>query len=245
MATEAPRGNVAEGETEERASRLAGETEVSRETEERQSRLAGETDLPVPAEVSRHLTLEDRVGLLRAMLSMRGAWLWPAFFALTAIDGALIALLPPYEESPREFIGGALLAGFANLAAIAVLAPLGGHLLRRRRPDLPRVVANDYAGTALVLVIAALLLMAGLIHRPAVSAERGDQAAMLTAVRGFVTSQAPEWRPGLERLDAVRLAPDTYRACVPGDDPRRSLCLIVDTDQRPAGVTRDDSMEPN
>jgi hypothetical protein len=43
----------------------------------------------------------------------------------------------------------------------------------------------------------------------------------------------------------VQLAPEVYRACVPGNDPRRSLCLIVDTDQRPAGVTRDDSMEPN
>jgi pyruvate dehydrogenase E1 component alpha subunit len=55
MATEAPGGNVAEGETEER-----------------QSRLAGETDVPVSAEVSKHLTLDDRVGLLRAMLCMRG-----------------------------------------------------------------------------------------------------------------------------------------------------------------------------
>ena len=187
----------------------------------------------------------ERLWLTRLRWRMRGAWLWPAFFALTAIDGMLIALLPPYEEAPDELVGGVLLAGFANLAAIAVLAPLVGHLLRRRRPDLPRVVANDYAGTALVLAIAALLLVAGLIHRPAVSAERGDQAAMLTAVRGFVTSQAVEWRLGLGRLDAVRLAPDTYRACVPGDDPRRSLCLIVDTDQRPAGVTRDNSMEPN
>ena len=187
----------------------------------------------------------ERLWLTRLRWRLRGAWLWPAFFALTAIDGTLIALLPPYDEAPRELVGGVLLAGFANLAAIAVLGPLGGHLLRRRRPDLPRVVATDYAGTALVLAIAALLLVAGLIHRPAVSAERGDQAAMLTAVRGFLTSQAPEWRPGLARLDAVRLAPDVYRACVPGDEPRRSLCLIVDTDQHPAGVTRDDSMEPN
>src|SRR5829696_1292559 len=52
VATETARtdeGNVAEGEREERASRLAGETEVSE-----------------------HLTLEDRTGLLRAMLMMRG-----------------------------------------------------------------------------------------------------------------------------------------------------------------------------
>ena len=187
----------------------------------------------------------ERLWLARLRWRMRGAWLWPAFFGLTAVDGALIALLPPYDQAPGSVIGGVLLAGFANLAAIAVLAPLGGYLLRRRRADLPRVVANDYAGTALVLSITAALLLAGLAHRPAVVAERSDAAAVAAAVRGFVTSQAGEWRPGLERIDAVRLAPDVYRACVPGDDPRRSLCLIVDTDQRPAGVSRDSSMEPN
>ena len=187
----------------------------------------------------------ERLWLARLRWRMRGAWLWPAFFGLTAVDGALIALLAPYEEAPRGVVVGVLLAGFANLATIAVLAPLGGHLLRRRRPDLPRVVANDYAGTALVLAITATLLAAGLAHRPAVVAERGDEAAVLAAVRGFVASQAVEWRPGLERVEAVRLAADVYRACVPGADPRRSLCLIVDTDQHPAGVTRDNSMEPN
>jgi hypothetical protein len=43
----------------------------------------------------------------------------------------------------------------------------------------------------------------------------------------------------------VRLAPETYRACVPGRDPQRWLCLIVDTDQRPPGVIRDQEMKPN
>ncbi len=130
--------------------------------------------------------------------------------------------------------------------AIAVLAPLVGHLLRRRRADLPRVVANDYAGTALVLAITTTLLVAGLVHRPAVVADarrRGGGARRGARLRR--RARPREWRPGLDRVDAVRLAPDVYRACVPGDDPRRSLCLIVDTDQRPAGVSRDSSMEPN
>src|SRR5215207_8444630 len=168
---------------------------------------------------------------------MRGAWLWPAFFGLTALDGVLLALLPPYEGTPRGAIGGVLLAGFANLAVIAVLGPLAGLALRRRRPDLPRVVANDYAGAA--------LLAAGLLHRPAEAAERGDEAAVFAAVHEYVISRAPRWERGLDRIDAVQLAPEVYRACVPGADPRRSLCLIVDTDRRPAGVVRDESMEPN
>ena len=187
----------------------------------------------------------ERLWLARLRWRMRGAWLWPAFFGLTAVDGALIALLPPYDGAPSGPIGGVLLAGFGNLAVIAVLAPLAGRALRRRRPDLPRVVANDYAGAALLLAVTVVLLAAGLVHRPAEAAERGDEAAVLAAVERFVGAQAPHWRPGLDRVDAVQLAPEVYRACVPGDDPRRALCLIVDTDQRPAGVARDSSMEPN
>jgi hypothetical protein len=187
----------------------------------------------------------ERLWLARLRWRMRGAWLWPAFFALTAVDGALIALLPPYEGTPRGAIGGVLLAGFANLAVVAVLAPAAGYLLRRRRRDLPRVVANDYAGAALLFALGAGLLAAGLAHRPAVAAEHGDEAAVLDAVRGYVGAHAAEWRPGLDRVDAVQLAPEVYRACVPGRDPRRALCLIVDTDRRPAGVARDGSMEPN
>jgi hypothetical protein len=176
---------------------------------------------------------------------MRGAWLWPAFFALCAVDGALIALLPPFDGAPEDIVGAMLMAGFANLAAIAVLGPLAARALRRRRPDLPRVVAYDYAGTALVLALGLALLAAGLLHRPAVAAEQGDEDAMFAAVQAYVGAHAAQWRRGLGRIDAVQLAPEVYRACVPGDDPRRSLCLIVDTDRRPAGVVRDDSMRPN
>ena len=46
-----------------------------------------------------------------------------------------------------DLVGGLLLAGFLNLVVVAVLAPLAGTLLRRSRPDLPAVVAGDYAGT--------------------------------------------------------------------------------------------------
>jgi hypothetical protein len=68
---------------------------------------------------------------------------------------------------------------------------------------------------------------------------------MFVAVHEYVDAHAPSWKAGLGAIDAVQLAPEVYRACVPGDDPRRSLCLIVDTDRRPAGVVRDDSMQPN
>ncbi len=187
----------------------------------------------------------ERLWLARLRWRMRGAWLWPAFFGLTAADGALIALLPPFDGAPGDVVGGVLRAGFANLAAIALLGPLAARALRRRRPDLPRVVAYDYAGTALVVGVGLAVLAAGLLHRPAVVAERGDEDAMFLAVHKYVDVHAASWQPGLGAIDAVQLAPEVYRACVPGDDPRRSLCLIVDTDRRPARVVRDDSMQPN
>ena len=99
---------------------------------------------------------------------MSGAWLWPAFLFLTVVDGVLITLLPPYSGTPPGLVGGLLLAGFANLLLTAVVAPFAGRALRRRRPDLPRPVALDYAGTALLCALTVVLVLAGLAHRPAV-----------------------------------------------------------------------------
>ncbi len=103
----------------------------------------------------------ERLRPSRLRWRMRGAWLWPAFFGLTVVDGILIAELPPYEGTPPDLAGGILLAGFANLLLLAVVAPFVGRLVRRRRPDLPRPIAYDYAGTALLAALTATILAAG------------------------------------------------------------------------------------
>lgn len=187
----------------------------------------------------------ERLWPARLRWRMRGAWLWPAFLFLTVVDGVLITWLPPYSGTPPGIVGGLLLAGFANLLLTAVAAPLAGRALRRRRPDLPRPVALDHAGTALLCALTVGFLIAGLAHRPAAADERDDEAAVAAAVRAYVAAHAPGWAPGLDAIDARAYAPDVYRACVPGGDPRRALCLIVDTDTRPARVTRDPSMQPD
>jgi hypothetical protein len=187
----------------------------------------------------------ERFWPARLRWRMRGAWQWPAFLLLTPLEGVLISVLPPYAGAPESVLGGALLAGFANLFLMAAVAPLLGRLLRRRRRDLPRVVAVDVAGAALLAGLFAVILVAGLAHRPAEAAEERDRALAYDATRAYVRAKEPLFRAGLASTDVLRLADDQFRICVPGFHPTQNLCLFVDTDRRPAVVRRDDSTEPN
>ena len=133
-------------------------------------------------------------------------------------------------------IGALLVAGFFNLLAVALLAPLCGLLLRRRRRDLPFMIARDYAGTALLVLIT--VGAAGGRADPPLGAcvdERADQRAVFGAVHDYVVQTAPAFVAGLGTLDDLKLEPDRYRACVPGPE-KRPICLFVNTDQSPAGV---------
>ena len=58
-------------------------------------------------------------------------------------------------------------------------------------------------------------------------------------------SPSPQYAAGLGAEDVLQLEPESYRVCVPGPDPERWLCHIVDVDRDPPRVVRDDSMEPN
>jgi len=182
------------------------------------------------------------VGRLRWRL--RGAWMWPAFAGLTLFDGLLLHARPIAGDR-IGVVPGLLLACLFNLVAVAVPAPMLGAVVRRRwRPDLPRVVAHDYAGTALLGAVAAAVLVAGLLHRPAVDASRAEFHAQSLAVRAYVAAQAPAYAHGLDAATTLRLEADLYRTCVPAAAGRR-LCLMVNTDQSPPGVRRDPSAEPN
>jgi hypothetical protein len=172
---------------------------------------------------------------------MRGAWQWPAFAALTVVDALLVARLPFQGDGP-DAIGAVLVAGFANLLVVAVLAPLAGLLVRRWwRPDLPRMIARDYAGTVLLGLVTIVLVTGGLIHRPGRLADEGDRAAALAAAQEYVRTQAPAFR---NAPDLAREETDLYRVCVYADKGL-PLCLYVNTDQHPPGVRRDHSREPN
>jgi hypothetical protein len=188
---------------------------------------------------------EQSVWRARMRWRMRGAWLWPTFIALTLAEGVALELLPIAGDGPGGVVPGVLLAGFANLIGVAAIAPLLGRRLRRHRPDLPRAVADNYAGTALLCAFAAAVLALGLAHRPSVVAAEDDLRAQSAAVHDYVVAQAPEYRGAIALADPMRLEEDLYRTCVPGPDPKRWLCLFVNTDQRPAGVTLDKDRAPN
>ena len=183
--------------------------------------------------------------LRRLRWRLSGAWLWPAFVVVTLLEMALLHWLPIAGEGSR-WIAALLVAGSLNVLAIAVLGGLGGVWLRRRRGDLPKVVADDYAGLAALAVVGLAFLVAGLVHRPQLAAEQAAFARQSQAVRLWVDAYANGFaRAHVSGADSVQVDRDLYRTCVPQPDPKRWLCLIVDTAHEPPRIKRDTSRESN
>jgi hypothetical protein len=170
----------------------------------------------------------------------RGALQWPVFCVLTVLDALLLGELPIAGDGGTDFVPALLVAFFFNLLAVAVVAPLVGYRLRRRRPDLPKVVADDYAGTVLVFVVTLGLLAGGLAHRSDVRDAEHDFVVQQAAARRFIARQAPpEFRPRAAESDTLKLGDDYFRTCAPGPDPKRWFCVFVETDVAPPGITVD------
>ncbi len=188
---------------------------------------------------------ERRDRLRRLRWRARGAVLWPTFAVLTVVDAVLLHLLPIAGDG-TDLVPALLLAGCLNVFAIAALGGLLGWRLRRSRPDLPKVVADDYAGTAVLVALTAVFLVAGILHRPQIQDDQADFTAQSQAARRYVQASAPaEHRRRLAQADSIQLDEELFRTCVPGDDPDRWLCLYIDTSGHPATVKRDTSGESN
>src|SRR4051812_12792691 len=122
---------------------------------------------------------------------LRGAMLWPAFVAAVVVEAVLLDRLPVAGDRGPGLFAAVLLAGFANLVLVAVAAPLAGRWLRRRRPEMPAVIATDRAGAVLLAAGGALVVALGLLHHSTVQAARADMAAQAASARRFVIGQAP------------------------------------------------------
>src|SRR3954447_6687761 len=110
--------------------------------------------------------MRERVWWTRLRWRLRGATMWPCFPVALLFDAVLLHWLPISGDTAPDLFAAALLAFFFNLVAVAVGAPLLGRFVRRRWGGLPKVVADDRAGTALIAAVAAVLLVVGLVHRP-------------------------------------------------------------------------------
>lgn len=181
----------------------------------------------------------------RLRWKLRGAQLWPAFVLVTVLEMFLLHWLPLAGDA-TGLLGALLLAGTLNIIAVALVGGLGGVVLRRRRPDLPKVVADNYAGTVALAVVALIFVAAGLVHRPEIADERAELAEQTGAVGAWVQANGDAFtRAHADGATTVRVDASLYRTCLPGTDERRWLCLIVDTSRSPAGVTRDPNRESN
>ena len=184
--------------------------------------------------------------LARLRWRRRGAWLWPAFAALTIVDGVVGHALPPAGDT-QAFLGALLVACVLNLIAVLVLSrPLGG-LLRRYRTDLPKVVARDYGGRAAILLVTVAILAAGLLHRPTILQHRRSMQDAISRAQAWIGDRAPaEFRRNLEYVSTFTIEPGRiYRTCVPSDRRARTYCVIVNTQLPLATSVKFAGYEPN
>jgi hypothetical protein len=183
--------------------------------------------------------------LTRMRWRRRGAWMWPTFMALTVLDACVVHALP-LEGDSEGLVPALIFAGVWNFIAVVVIAHPVGALVRRVRRDLPRFVARDYAGTWLLIAIAAGLLGAGLANHSTVSRDGAairDAEARAIAWIGFRAPAA--FRVDLQRASTFTIqAGSLYRTCVPSARGR-TYCVIVN-DRQPAGRSvRFAGYEPN
>jgi hypothetical protein len=187
----------------------------------------------------------DGAWLVRLRWRRRGAWLWPAFVALTLADAFVGHALPPAGNS-QSFVAAGLLGLVLNVLAVLLLSRPGAAFIRRRRPDLPVVVARDYAGTTTILSVAVALLAVGLIHRPSIQAHDRDLREAVARAQAWIGDRAPaEFRRNAEHLNTFEIQPGIYRTCVPSADGRRAYCVIVKTQLPFQQSVRFDGYEPN
>ena len=176
----------------------------------------------------------------------RGAWLWPVFVAATFADAFLEHVRPPAGDA-QSFASAGLVGLVLNLLAVLLLSRPVGRVMRRVRPELPWVVARNYAGTSAVLAVSVGLLMAGLMHHGTVVANQNSLREATVRAQAWIGAHArAEFRRNVEFADTFAIqAGSIYRTCVPGQGFRRTYCVIVKINLPFARSVRPDGYTPN
>ena len=168
------------------------------------------------------------------------------FIATALLDG-FIAQTRPFIGDRQSIAGGVLAGLILNLLAVLFISRPLGALLRRRRPDLPVMVARNYAGTFAVLLVSAGLAGAGLARHPSILQRQRALADAITRAEAFIGDHAPAtFRANARHTDTFTIeAGAVYRTCASSQDDRRSYCVIVKPRLPLARSVVFDGYEPN
>lgn len=189
----------------------------------------------------------DGAGLTRLHWRLRGAWMWPTLIALTLIDGLVAHWLTPLGAHVWSLPFAWLASFILNLIAVCVATPVIGWCVRRVRRDMPKVVARDYAGAGLCVLIALLMLTGGLLNRRTIVAYRAALRDAAARAEAYIGEHAPAaFMPRLADLDTYAVQPpELYRACVTTVPGTRDYCVVVDRSKPFGRSVRYAGSEPN
>jgi hypothetical protein len=198
---------------------------------------------------ARRVESSERFWPRRLKWRLRGAWMWPTFAVVTLADGVVMHEWPPTGFRIADVFIGVILALFANIFLVAIVAPwIARRLIERDRRGagerFPPEVYLDRTATALLVLGAAGVLASGLANLRVSTAETnalkeaGDRAA------AYVDAHADaEVKQRLNGANSARLGDGLFRVCVPRIDARKQYCMFVDTKQNT--VRKDPSTVPN
>lgn len=170
----------------------------------------------------------DGAWLHRLRWRRRGAWLWPAFVVLTVLDGVIVHARPMAGDG-QSLAGGIVIAMVFNVIVVLLGSRPLGAVIRRRRTDMPPVVARDYGGTFAIGGVTLIMLTAGLLHHGAVTDEQHSLREAIARAEAFVGDHAPApFRAMAGHTDTFTIqAGAVYRTCVPDPEGVRTYCVIV------------------
>jgi hypothetical protein len=190
--------------------------------------------------------------LVRMRWRLLGAWMWPSFVVLAAADGVIGHLLPPAGDT-ESVVAGLVLGLVFNLLCVAVLGPLLGRALRRRRPDLPVAIARNYAGTVCIVLVTVGFTVVGALHQSQITRDRATLRNAAVQAAAWIGDHAPaRFRANAGALDSyVLLAGSVYRECAAAaaGGPPHYYCVVVDERRfgsasvRPAGSESNETLE--
>jgi hypothetical protein len=197
---------------------------------------------------------EQRFWPARLRWRLRGATMWPAFAAITLLNGILLHELPPIGTG-IDLIPALLLATFGNLVLVGVIAPWLARRTLARQPaaaggDVPPQARYellvDRIGTGLLAFSVIGVVAAGLAAKPAVVSETKATEENANAIRDYVLrSGDAELVRNLDTANTIRLADGYFRTCIARDHRGLFHCFFVDTNRSPTRLVEDDSGESN